>query len=93
MVRTNGTPTVNDGIHGLLKYSPEMVESLKKDMERIKKIYPVSSFEVNLSDTYDRRWNRWRNHNDNNGNEKMEMQDELFDPATDWVLEIPYKGI
>lgn len=50
-------PRVNDGIHGLLRYNPEMIEDLKKDRESFIRRYPISRIEIDLAPITDKRWN------------------------------------
>lgn len=50
-------PKVNGGIHGHLRYNPELIKAIEKEMEKLKMTYPISDIRVYLTDISDKRWN------------------------------------
>ena len=58
----------NDGFTGPLRYDIELIESLKKEVERLKIIYPVADVKIDLAHIMDKRWKTWKEYN---GKEKQ----------------------
>jgi len=59
-------PKVNGGIHGHLKFNPELTEALEKEITRLKENYPVTDVRIYLAEVTDKRWKNY------NGKEKTE---------------------
>ena len=52
-------PKVNGGISGYLKYDPELTKALEEEIERLKRIYPVTDVRIELADITDKRWKNY----------------------------------